>query len=124
MGKIVAKKHKHLRIRNGIYEIRVPVPKSIQEIIGKKEVTRSLKTPDFQEVNKLYSDKYAEILKQFEIAGAELDETKPVSLVGFSPLEVASEWFHIKHAKITERSKSDFSKKEDLEDYKLSLIHI
>jgi len=122
MGKIVAKKHKHLRIRNGRYEIRVPVPKPIQEIIGKKEVTRSLKTPDFQEANKLYPDKYAEILKQFEIAVAELDGNKPVSLVGFSPLETVNDWFHIKHAKITTRNKSDFGSNEHLKDHKHGLI--
>jgi len=42
-------------------------------------------------------------------------------VVGFNPLETTREWFLIRHVKITERNKSDFLKKQDLEDYTFGL---
>ena len=58
----MAKTHKYLKKRHKTYVLRVPVPKKIQEIMGYKEITRSLKTRDEREHAKLINTD----IQQFE----------------------------------------------------------
>ena len=78
MDKDVAKTHKYLKKRHQTYVLRVPVPKDIQDIIGKKEITRSLKTRDLQEANYQYCVALGEIQSEFAIAEAKLDQCTSV----------------------------------------------
>ena len=56
----------------------MPVPKDIQDIIGKKEITRSLKTRDLQEANYQYCVVLGEIQSEFAVAEAKLDQCTSV----------------------------------------------
>lgn len=70
MAKGMAKTHKFIQNRNGRYHIRVPVPKDIQSELGRKEITKSFKTKDKKQAEKLYPDYLKEIQLTFEQAEA------------------------------------------------------
>ncbi|MEP6342229.1 MAG: DUF6538 domain-containing protein [Maricaulaceae bacterium] len=113
--------HKYLKLRGKTYVIRVPVPKKLQGVIGKPEITRSLSTRDFDQANKLYPEKLGAILKLFEIARGKLDNESPALLIGFNVFGVVNEWFHKQHATITATTKARFSDEAQLQEYKLGL---
>jgi len=77
----VAKMHKYLKIRGKKYYLRVPIPKEIQEIMGKKEILRSLKTSDLVQANLRYPDALAKIQKEFVIAKSKTKQMASVPLV-------------------------------------------
>ena len=79
----MTKKHKYLGRRGETYSIRVPVPIHLQGELARKEITRSLKTKDPAEVDKIYPERLSEVLKILDIAEAKLDQSKPVTLIGF-----------------------------------------
>ena len=100
MGHDVAKTHKYLKKRHKTYVLRVPVPKAIQEIMGYKEITRSLKTRDEREANYRYPDVLKEIQAEFAVAEAQLAGEMPASLEGFDPIVTARAWYEREHTKL------------------------
>lgn len=121
METVVAKLPKHMVQRHKTYAVRVPVPKDIQSVLNKLEVTRSLKTKDFSQALKNYYEVMAEIQKGFEQARAKLKNAAPVSLVGFHPLEAVRGWYNGERAKIAAEGVSGFGTKAEKQNYILGL---
>ncbi len=117
----MAKLAPHMKKRGSKYIVRVPVPTAIQGILGKAEITRSLKTGDLKQAKKNYHDAMAEIHKTFETASAKLENPKPASLVGFSPLNAVTSWHQLHRAEVMARTKAMFVNTTELETYKLGL---
>jgi len=105
----VAKMHKYLKIRGKKYYLRVPIPKEIQEIMGKKEILRSLKTSDLTQANLRYPDALAKIQKEFVIAKSKTKQ------------KTVHDWFHTEHAKTTLIHRSQFSNNVKIEEHILGL---
>ncbi len=122
----VTKKHKYLGIRGSTYSIRVPVPIHLQKVLKRKEITRSLKTKDPVEANKLYPERLSEILKIFEISESKLDQSKPVTLIGFKPFPVVWDWFHVqrKQIKYTSGGAQNAESQNVREALKASLVEL
>lgn len=89
----MAKRHKYMRKRGKKYEIRVPVPADIQGIIGKREITRSLKTEYEPRARIKYLEVLAQIEDKFDEARSRRTSVRHVSLVGFDPEAWAHKWF-------------------------------
>lgn len=63
---VMAQPYKHPK--TGVYQVRRAVPKALREIIGKREIKRSLGTKSLAEARKLYPTIYAGIDAEFEKA--------------------------------------------------------
>jgi len=83
----------HLQKRHKKYGVRVPVPAELQEIIGKKEITRSLRTGDPEKVPSAYRKKMAKIDDIFEEARRSLNPPKPTSISVETATELAFNYF-------------------------------
>lgn len=73
----MAVQHPRLQKRNGIYYMRVAVPRHLQSLIGKREVCRSLGTRSYSEALqrlRLESPKIDQSIKEAETSG-QLDKT-------------------------------------------------
>ena len=68
MEQDVFEKWQYVQKRHNKYGLWVPVPLELQDVIGKKEVTRSLGTGDATEAKRHYGGKLAEIHEQFDAA--------------------------------------------------------
>ena len=104
----MAKTHKYFKKRHQTYVLRVPVPKDIQDIIGKKEITRSLKTRDLLEANYQYCVVLGEIQSEFAVAQAKLGQCTSVQLNDFDPVSTANGWRDREMAKLIENDIQQF----------------
>lgn len=119
----MAKLPPHMIKRQSKYAVRVPVPKSIQGLLDKTEITRSLKTGDLKQAKKNYHDVMAAIHKMFDTTSAKLEVPKPASLVGFFPLDAVRGWYQQRSAEVMSRTKAMFANATEIESYKLGLRH-
>lgn len=111
----------YMKKRGAKYYVRVPVPKEIQGVLDKVEVSRSLKTGDYTQAKKNYHDVMAKLHQLFEQARLKLNNETPVSLVGFRPLQAVREYYHSKKSEIAANGKSGFAKDVLLENYIIDL---
>ena len=70
----------YVQKRYNKYGLRVPVPLELQDVLGKKEVTRSLGTGDATEAKRHYGGKLAEIHEQFDAARLSIRPEEPTPL--------------------------------------------
>ena len=113
----MAKLPKHMILRKKTYAVRVPVPKGIQEVLEKPEITRTLKTRDLSQAKKNYHEVMAQIYKLFDQAKAKLNNPKPASMIGFYPLPTVQDWYHVKKAALNSETKAGFGNEEHLNNH-------
>lgn len=69
-------KHRWLAIRNGVYYLRARVPKELRSIIGKAEITYSLKTKCAKEARRLINVEAEKVQRLLDQAEADLKAPK------------------------------------------------
>lgn len=109
METIVAKKHKYLKSRHQSYYVRVPVPEEIQSIIGKCEITRSLKTRNKQEGELRWHNVVGPMLRKFSEIKAQVNKCTGVHLNDFDPVFTAKGWLYQKLQALHENDLKQFA---------------
>jgi len=86
----------HLTERHNKYGIRVRVPDELREIIGKREITRSLGTGDPVEGRRVYYEKLAEVHAELDRARYSLNPPEPALLSVDMANNIAANYFREK----------------------------
>jgi len=83
----------HVQKRHQKYGIRVRVPDVLRPIIGKSEITRSLKTGDPVKARRVYHEKLAEVEAELEAARESLAPSQPAGLTPETARALAVSYF-------------------------------
>jgi len=111
------KKHLYLKKRGEIWGFRQRVPKDLVDIIGKREIWRSLKTRDRYIAQKRYPKILAEVEQEFEHAKAQSETGQPRSLTAVDTDWVARRWFRKELQKMIDHDTQQFNTIEEKQEY-------
>lgn len=100
----MTKKYPCLHQRGNKWIVRKRVPNELKSIIGKREITKSLKTSDIVKAKLDYFNVMAEIEKQISEARSKLSHNKEIDLSELQAERLAKEWYQKQYGNVEEQT--------------------
>lgn len=110
-------RHMYLKRRGGTWGIRRRVPKDIVEVLGKKELWRTLRTEDKTTAQTRYPVALQSMEQEFAMVRAQISAGAPVSLSGLDVEWEAQKWFEREVRSLKERDIQQFDSQEERLEY-------